>query len=253
MSSTTIDNKSSSSGHNSGHDAGHAHGHISLVYQPALPMSRGKTMLWLFLSTEIMFFSALIGTYIVVRFGYPPGLGPSRSMCMSKNGSGGQHLRLDLLQRFHCPGPRCSQTQSGLKAWRWVLVTLLLGCVFLGFKAYEYRAKYVHALLPYAPHSNIYDRADIYYVGAVTERLAELSSEINSANVRQNALVGQVESLPEELASLRDEVKTLRESRGTLAMKVVAGRKAAGTHPVMNRQAPTMQPRKKNWRQLRRN
>ena len=38
-------------------------------YQPALPISNGKTFMWLFLSTEIMFFAALIGTYIVLRFG----------------------------------------------------------------------------------------------------------------------------------------------------------------------------------------
>ena len=36
---------------------------------PALPIPNGKTCLWLFLSTEIMFFAGLIGTYIVLRFG----------------------------------------------------------------------------------------------------------------------------------------------------------------------------------------
>ena len=33
--------------------------------------------MWLFLSTEIMFFAALIGTYIVVRFGAPLGTWPA--------------------------------------------------------------------------------------------------------------------------------------------------------------------------------
>ena len=36
---------------------------------PALPISNGKLIMWLFLSTEIMFFAGLIGTYIVLRFG----------------------------------------------------------------------------------------------------------------------------------------------------------------------------------------
>ncbi|MEK6215037.1 MAG: hypothetical protein N2B00_13210, partial [Vibrio fluvialis] len=45
------------------------HGHIQLEYEPALPISMGKLCTWLFLSTEIMFFAALIGTYIVLRFG----------------------------------------------------------------------------------------------------------------------------------------------------------------------------------------
>src|ERR1044072_7966777 len=54
------------------HDHAHDHAHaVKLEYQPALPIGRGKTCLWLFLSTEIMFFAGLIGTYIVLRFGAP--------------------------------------------------------------------------------------------------------------------------------------------------------------------------------------
>src|SRR5258708_35536567 len=49
-----------------------AHGHPpKLVYQPALPIPNGKLFMWLFLSTEIMFFAGLIGVYIVLRFGAP--------------------------------------------------------------------------------------------------------------------------------------------------------------------------------------
>ena len=49
----------------SAHD-GESHavdGHVQLVYQPAVPVPKGKLAVWLFLSTEIMFFTALIGTY----------------------------------------------------------------------------------------------------------------------------------------------------------------------------------------------
>ena len=52
----------------------HAHDEAShhpgpLQYQPGLPIPLGKTIVWLFLSTEIMFFAGLIGTYTVLRFG----------------------------------------------------------------------------------------------------------------------------------------------------------------------------------------
>ncbi len=50
--------------HHDDHDSGH--GHIKLEYQPALPIPNGKLCLWLFLSTEIMFFAGLIGTYITL-------------------------------------------------------------------------------------------------------------------------------------------------------------------------------------------
>src|SRR6516225_3872706 len=36
-----------------------------------LPLSNGKLAMWLFLVTEIMFFTGLIGTYIVLRNGQP--------------------------------------------------------------------------------------------------------------------------------------------------------------------------------------
>src|SRR5262249_54004628 len=36
-----------------------------------LPLPHGKVAMWLFLVTEIMFFTALIGTYIVLRHGTP--------------------------------------------------------------------------------------------------------------------------------------------------------------------------------------
>ncbi len=38
-------------------------------YHPVLPISTGKFAMWLFLATEIMFFTGLIGSYIVIRFG----------------------------------------------------------------------------------------------------------------------------------------------------------------------------------------
>src|SRR5947209_17048511 len=36
------------------------------------PVSPGKVAMWLFLATEVMFFTALIGSYIVLRAGSPP-------------------------------------------------------------------------------------------------------------------------------------------------------------------------------------
>src|SRR5579864_3268093 len=39
--------------------------------QRGLPLSNGKLAMWLFLVTEIMFFTGLIGTYVVLRNGQP--------------------------------------------------------------------------------------------------------------------------------------------------------------------------------------
>ncbi len=40
--------------------------------QAPLPITPGKVAMWLFLATEVMFFTGLIGSYIVLRSGSPP-------------------------------------------------------------------------------------------------------------------------------------------------------------------------------------
>ncbi|MFM8985359.1 MAG: hypothetical protein ACKONH_04760, partial [Planctomycetia bacterium] len=55
-----------------------------------------------------------------------------------------------------------------------MLLTLLLGGLFLGIKAYEYKAKFDHGIYPAAPRGLIYERPDLPYGSAVRARLAEL-------------------------------------------------------------------------------
>jgi cytochrome c oxidase subunit III len=50
-------------------ETAHAPPPAGVRYQPILPISTGKFAMWLFLATEIMFFTGLIGSYIVLRFG----------------------------------------------------------------------------------------------------------------------------------------------------------------------------------------
>jgi heme/copper-type cytochrome/quinol oxidase subunit 3/uncharacterized coiled-coil DUF342 family protein len=189
-------------------------------------MSRGKTMLWLFLSTEIMFFAALIGTYIVVRFGAPAGSWPKPIDMHVEEWVGAVNTFVLICSSVTIVlAHDAAKRNRSSAAWRLVALTFLLGSVFLGFKAYEYSAKYAHALIPFRPHGSMYDRPDIYYVSAVTERLSELQNQINTDTARQNALVGSVESLPDELAALGEEVQALRTQRGALASKIVAAAK----------------------------
>src|SRR5437764_6689716 len=48
----------------------HPPGHMGL------PLPNGKLAMWLFLVTEIMFFTGLIGVYIILRNGQPTGREP---------------------------------------------------------------------------------------------------------------------------------------------------------------------------------
>jgi len=152
----------------------HAGGHIELEYQPALPINNGKVCLWLFLSTEIMFFAALIGTYIVLRFGVA-GIWPSPHDV---------HV-IEIWGALNTFVLICSSVSIVLaleeakanqekKAWMWMLVTLVLGCVFLGVKGVEYNSKFSHGIYPQHPRSLIHERADVYYVAALRDALKDL-------------------------------------------------------------------------------
>jgi cytochrome c oxidase subunit III len=179
----------------------HDHGHsaVKLEYQPALPIGRGKLCLWLFLSTEIMFFAGLIGTYIVLRFGVPEGTWPLPHDV---------HLQ-EYVGAFNTFVLICSsvtivlaleaskQNQASL-AKLWMVLTFVLGSVFLGVKAYEYNEKFKHGIYPTRPHSRIYEKPDIYYVQAVRQTLAARRDGLNAL---QGQLQADGKALSEEQAA----------------------------------------------------
>ena len=144
--------------------------HLQLSYQPALPMRNGKTFMWLFLSTEIMFFAALIGTYIVLRFGAPTWPKPHQVHLVEWLGAFNtfvlivSRLPIVLAMEF-------AQKNKPVATRVALLATLLLGAVFLGVKGFEYKAKFAHGIFPQKPHSRIYERPDVYYKQALEKRL----------------------------------------------------------------------------------
>jgi cytochrome c oxidase subunit III len=151
----------------------HGHGHLVLQYQPALPISRGKLCLWLFLSTEIMFFAGLIGTYIVLRFGVPEGTWPIPSYVHLAEWIGAVNTFVLLMSSVTIVlSLEAARTNKPALSKIWFLATFLLGSTFLGVKAYEYGQKFSHGIYPQAPHSLIYEKADLYYVQAVRQRMA---------------------------------------------------------------------------------
>ena len=59
-----------------------AHHHPVYDYDSGPPVERGKFAIWLFLATEVMFFSGLIGTYIVIRIGSEAWPDPMRRLAV---------------------------------------------------------------------------------------------------------------------------------------------------------------------------
>ena len=124
-----------------------------------LPLPHGKLAMWLFLVTEIMFFTGMIGTYIILRNGMPTSNDPWPT-------PHDVHL-VEFIGAFNTFVLICSSLTIVLahlalhhgntkRAVQYIGVTLALGCVFLVVKAYEYNAKFAHEILP----SRVFEKLD---------------------------------------------------------------------------------------------
>lgn len=182
----------------------HAHsGHAHLEYQPALPLRNGKVCMWLFLSTEIMFFAGLIGTYIVLRFGASDWPGPHDVHLKEPIGAFNTFVLIcSSVTIVMCLEAAKSNKFAQAKAW--MFLTLTLGSVFLLVKAYEYNSKFAHGIYPRKPHSLLYEKPNLYYASAVrqslTEKLAEIeqgrddSGKLSDLGQERSQLVGTLQA-----------------------------------------------------------
>src|SRR5438874_12459595 len=129
------------------------------VVHMGLPLSNGKLAIWLFLVTEIMFFTALIGVYIILRNGTPtkaePWPKPHQVHLIEWVGALNTFVlicsSLTVVLAHSALGKRNVSQAVGF-----ITVTLVLGGVFLVVKAFEYKAKFDHKILP----GYVYDRVD---------------------------------------------------------------------------------------------
>src|SRR5215813_1322864 len=158
------------------HASEHPPQHLHLQYQPGLPIPLGKTIVWLFLSTEIMFFAGLIGTYVVLRFGAPTWPKTHEVHLSEPIGAFNTFVLICSSVTVVLALESARANKAGA-AKLFTLITFVLGCVFLGVKGYEYSAKFSHGLYPWTPHSQIYEKANLEYGSAVRARLRTLTTD----------------------------------------------------------------------------
>lgn len=113
-----------------------------------LPIPHSKLGMWLFLATEIMFFSAFIGAYIVLRAGSPGWPTDAKVTHIHVWAGGLNTFVLILSSYFVVLALEGMKAENFAKARRYLCLTLLLACVFLGIKTYEYSGKFSHDILP---------------------------------------------------------------------------------------------------------
>ncbi len=148
-----------------------------LQYQPGLPIPLGKTIVWLFLSTEIMFFAGLIGTYAVLRFGAPT-WPQTHEVHLSEPIGAFNTFVLICSSVTVVLALEAARANKAAQAKMFTFITFILGCVFLGVKGYEYNAKFSHGLYPWTPHSQMYEKVNLEYGSAVRQRLTAVADRL---------------------------------------------------------------------------
>jgi len=113
-----------------------------------IPINNSKLGMWLFLGTEIMFFTAFIGTYIVLRMGSPGWPTDTHVTHIQIFWGGLNTFVLILSSYFVVVSHDALLGKQYRKSWNFMLFTLLLGFVFLGIKGWEYKGKFDHDILP---------------------------------------------------------------------------------------------------------
>ena len=214
----------------------HAAPSAGLQYQPALPLRNGKLFLWLFLSTEIMFFAGLIGAYIVLRFG--SNVWPAThdvhlvELWGALNTAVLIGSSITVVLAFEAAKQNNASAAKG-----WILLTFILGSIFLGVKGYEYRAKFSHLIYPALPHSNIYEKADVYYAQAVRLRLADVEAPLlavpeNQSDADKQTVAEQRQVIGYVRSKLDAAEKTLRDKPSDPAGRILLLQLADEIYPL---------------------
>jgi cytochrome c oxidase subunit 3 len=190
----------------------HAHP-PKLEYQPALPLPNGKLFLWLFLSTEIMFFAGLIGVYIVLRFGAKTWPLP-HAVHLSEPLGAFNTFVLICSSVTIVLSLESARANKGTTAKLWLAATLVLGSVFLGVKGYEYSAKFAHGIYPALPRSGIYEKPDLEYGSAVRLRLRAIDQGFTA---QMNSLKEGAAREMQELQASKADAKRIQAVEAQLA------------------------------------
>ena len=167
-----------------------------------IPIPNSKLGLWLFLGTEIMFFTAFIGSYIVLRLGskgWPTDTHDTHINVFL----GGLNTFVLIVSSYLVVVSHEAMAQKNFsKARMYLLGTLILAFVFLGIKSIEYYGKISNDILPghiAETSSQAIKKASRELEVVVRKRFAAYTSSGAIPTERPNDMVNlviQIEALP---------------------------------------------------------
>ena len=108
-----------------------------------------KLGMWVFLGSEVMFFTALIGAYLILRVGNPgawPVDGPKEVLNIPITAANTFLLICSSVSMVKAFASIADGNQRGLVFWLWV--TVVMGAAFVGVQVYEYRELVGHGFVP---------------------------------------------------------------------------------------------------------
>jgi len=123
-----------------------AHALAAGPHETATGVPNGKLGMWVFLASEIMFFTGLIGAFTVLRMSNPawPGSDGRLSVPIGTVNT----LILICSSTTIVLALAAAQRNDTSAVRRWLLATVLLGSSFLVIKGFEYAAKFSHHIVP---------------------------------------------------------------------------------------------------------
>ncbi|MSR62760.1 MAG: heme-copper oxidase subunit III [Planctomycetes bacterium] len=113
-----------------------AHHHPVYDYDSGPPVERGKFAIWLFLATEIMFFSGLIGAYIVLRSAAKSWPDPQERLAVDITAFNTFLLITSSWTMVKAVFAAKAGERGKLLAW--LAATIAIGASFVSIQVYEY-------------------------------------------------------------------------------------------------------------------
>ena len=161
------------------------------------PMTVGQLGMWVFISTEIMLFVAIVATYLIFRLSSQGTDWPSPTVMHVSVFVGILNTLILVFSGFAIwASHRAASEDRPAAAKLWLMLTVVLGISFLGVKSYEYYGKYKVGLMPIPGVKQLHDKADFEYLANVNKRLkdsiADLERQVSVQSKKSNDSTGNV-------------------------------------------------------------
>ncbi len=131
-----------------------AHAATVSDYAPASTATgipNGKLGMWVFLASEVMFFTGLISAYVVLRMSHPHWPGSEGHLSVP---IGTMNTLILICSSTTIVLALAASSRNAIRAVQgWLLATMGLGSLFLVVKGFEYAAKFLHHI---GPSTNIF-------------------------------------------------------------------------------------------------